>query len=63
MIKRHKKDFRKDFKLRLGAQSVSLLNTLRDPTQLRRRQCATRQGQQWATKKGVLLSSCPLTSS
>ena len=32
-------------KLRLGAQSVTLLSTLRDPTQLRRRQCATRQGQ------------------
>ena len=30
-------------KLRLGAQSVTLLSTLRDPTQLRRRQCATRQ--------------------
>ena len=29
--------------LRLGAQSVTLLSTLRDPTQLRRRQCATRQ--------------------
>ena len=26
--------------LRLGAQSVTLWNTLRDPTQLRRRQCA-----------------------
>ena len=26
-------------KLRLIAQSVTLLNTLRDPTQLRRRQC------------------------
>ena len=25
--------------LRLGAQSVTLLSTLRDPTQLRRRQC------------------------
>ena len=33
------------FKLRLGAQSVTLWNTLRDPTQLRRRQCTTRQGQ------------------
>ena len=32
-------------KLRLGAQSVTLLNTLRDPTQLRQRQCATRQQQ------------------
>ena len=30
--------------LRLGAQSVTR-NTLRDPTQLRRRQLATRQGQ------------------
>ena len=29
--------------LRLGAQSVTLLSTLRDPTQLRRRQWATRQ--------------------
>ena len=29
--------------LRLGAQSVTLLSTLRDPTQLRRRQFATRQ--------------------
>ena len=29
--------------LRLGAQSVTLLSTLKDPTQLRRRQCATRQ--------------------
>jgi hypothetical protein len=27
-------------KLRLGAQSVTLLSTLRDPTQLRRHQCA-----------------------
>ena len=31
------------FGLRLGAQSVTLLSTLRDPTQLRRHQCATRQ--------------------
>ena len=31
--------------LRLGAQSFTLLNTLRDPMQLRRRQCVTRQGQ------------------
>ena len=31
------------FLLRLGAQSVTLLSTLRDPTQLRRHQCATRQ--------------------
>jgi hypothetical protein len=30
-------------KLRLGAQSVTLLSNLRDPTQLRRRQRATRQ--------------------
>ena len=30
-------------KLRLGAQSVTVLSTLRDPTQLRQRQCATRQ--------------------
>ena len=29
--------------LRLGAQSVTLLSTLRDPTQLRRHPCATRQ--------------------
>ena len=29
--------------LRLGAQSVKLLSTLRDPTQLRRHPCATRQ--------------------
>ena len=29
--------------LRLGAQSDTLLSTLRDPTQLRQRQCATRQ--------------------
>ena len=29
--------------LRLGRQIVTLLSTLRDPTQLRRRQCATRQ--------------------
>ena len=29
--------------LRLGAQSVTLLSTLRDPTQLRQRQCASRQ--------------------
>ena len=29
--------------LRLGAQSVTLLSTLRDPTQLRPHQCATRQ--------------------
>ena len=30
-------------KLRLGAQSVTLLNTLRDPTQFRQSQWATRQ--------------------
>ena len=29
-----------NFKLRLGAQSVTLLSTLRDPTQLRSHQCA-----------------------
>ena len=29
--------------LRLGAQSVKLLSTLRDPTQLRDSQCVTRQ--------------------
>ena len=29
--------------LRLGAQSVTSLSTLRDPTQLRRRQCAKRK--------------------
>ena len=29
--------------LRLGAQSVTLLSTLRDPTQLRQRQCASRK--------------------
>ena len=29
--------------LRLGAQSVTLVSTLRDPTQLRRHQCGTRQ--------------------
>ena len=29
--------------LRLGAQSVTLLSTLRDPTQLRCHQCAARQ--------------------
>ena len=31
------------FKLRLGAQSVTFLSTLRDPTELRQRKCATRQ--------------------
>ena len=40
--------------LRLGAQSVSLLNTLRDPTQLRRRQ--------WATRQQHLFFSCLLLS-
>ena len=30
-----------DLILRLGAQSVTLLSTLRDPTQLRQRQCVT----------------------
>ena len=36
--------FQKFFcKLRLGAQSVTLLSTLRDPTQLRQHQCATIQ--------------------
>ena len=30
-------------KLRLGAQSVTLLSTLRDPTQLRRHPCAFRK--------------------
>ena len=34
---------KKSKKLRLGAQSFTLLNTLRDPTQLRGRQWATRQ--------------------
>ena len=33
----------KVFILRLGAQSVTLLSTLRDPTQFRQRQWATRQ--------------------
>ena len=32
-----------NYPLRLGAQSVTLLSTLRDPTQLRRHPCATRQ--------------------
>jgi hypothetical protein len=31
------------YRLRLGAQSVTLLSALRDPTQLRRRQWPTRQ--------------------
>ena len=42
-------------KLRLGAQSFMLLNTLRDPMQLRRRQLATRQQH--------LFFGCPLLSS
>ena len=29
--------------LRLGAQSVTLLSSLRDPTQLRQRQCTSRK--------------------
>ena len=41
--------------LRLGAQSFTLLNTLRDPTQLRRRQ--------WAIRQKHLFFSCPLLSS
>ena len=40
--------------LRLGAQNFTLLNTLREPTQLRRRQLATRQH---------LFFGCPLLSS
>ena len=32
-----------EFTIRLGAQSVTLLSTLRDPTQLRQRQCASRK--------------------
>ena len=42
-------------KLRLGAQSFTLLNTLRDPTQLRRRQ--------WAIRQQHLFFGCPLLSS
>ena len=42
-------------KLRLGAQSFTLLNALRDPTQLRRRQ--------WATRQQHLIFGCPLLSS
>ena len=34
---------KKSNKLRLGAQSVTLLSTLRDPTQLRRHPCAFRK--------------------
>ena len=41
--------------LRLGAQSFTLLNTLRDPTQLRRRQ--------WATRQQHLFFGCQLLSS
>jgi hypothetical protein len=41
--------------LRLGAQSFTMLNTLRDPTKLRRRQ--------WATRKQHLFFGCPLLSS
>ena len=39
----------------LGAQSFTLLNTLRDPTQLRQRQ--------WATRQQHLFFGCPLLSS
>ena len=47
-ILRHiQEEFRNTFvemiELRLGAQSVTLLSTLRNPTQLRRQPCATRQ--------------------
>ena len=45
----------KGLALRLGAQSYTLLNALRDPTQLRR--C------QWATRQKHLFFSCPLLSS
>ena len=41
--------------LRLGAQSFTLLNTLRDPTQLR--------WHQWATRQQHLFFGCPLLSS
>ena len=41
--------------LRLGAQCFRLLNTLRDPTQLRRRQ--------WATRQQHFFFGCPLLSS
>ena len=44
-----------DLQLRLGAQSFTLLNTLRDPTQLRQRQ--------WATRQQHLFFGCPLLSS
>ena len=36
------KSYFRTSELRLGAQSVTLLSTLRDPTQLRRSQCVTR---------------------
>ena len=46
--------------LRLGAQSVTLFSTLRDPTQLRQRQCATTplfcctsEGRNRSTKKST----------
>jgi hypothetical protein len=42
-------------KLRLGAQSFTLLNKLRDPTQLIRRQ--------WETRQQHLFFGCPLWSS
>ena len=45
----------KSSKLRLGAQSFTLLNTLRDPTQLRRRQ--------WSTRQHHLFFGCLLLSS
>ena len=38
-------DDRLFIELRLGAQSVRLLSTLRDPMQLRRHQCGTREQQ------------------
>ena len=47
--------FRISWILRLGAPSVTFLSTLRDPTQLRRRQ--------WATSQQHLFFSCPLLSS
>ena len=39
-LKLSKKPYNFEKKLRLGAQSVTLLSTLRDPPQLRQRQCA-----------------------
>ena len=42
-------------KLRLGAQSFTSLNTLRDPTQSRQRQ--------WATRQQHLFFGCPFLSS